>query len=235
MIIIELIGIPGCGKTTTLNKAFEYRGEKKSILFLNEGFSFQAMLILKAIIGFVKHRKQVICFYKKWRNVVKCVDHVIWSIRYKIAFFELLQFIYFYDLIKKSERKYEVAISDQWVLQHTFSLFHDQPIPDNAIKQIVSLIEEIYNAFDGFYYVIMCSCESQRVIQQLRRRTDGRSVIDGLNKKDLENIVSIQQDNLSKVYSLIGENKKTNILFDGKLEYKAKEMNNIINEIYEKR
>jgi hypothetical protein len=235
MIIIELIGIPGCGKTTTIQRALDCRQEGDYVLFLNKDFFFRFSLFLKATIAFIKHRKQLSGFCQRWLRVIKHAKEVKWNIRYKIGVFEFLQFLCFYDIISKNDDRFSIAISDQWVFQHTFSIFHDRPISGMTLNCISELYDEIQKIFDGRYYVIMCECDTTRILRQINGRSDGRSVIDGINIKELERIISIQQDNIYKTYSIVANDNRRHIVFNGNLEIQAHKMNLIISELYGKR
>ena len=157
MIIVELIGIPGCGKTTTLNATLSLdRQKEREMFFLNEHFPNLFLLVIKAGASYFKHFRVVCSYCSKWLQTVRKLRGVKINVKYKIGIFELLQFLYFYDRIIKLDFSERVLVADQWIFQHTFSLFHDHSIDKDSQKQIIQLIHlvvyhpKVNNLFNNF-------------------------------------------------------------------------------------
>ena len=236
MIIVELIGIPGCGKTTTLHSALSYSrdsGEGKvEIIFLNKVFPGIITLTIKSLMSYIKHYKSVRNYCRKWVNIVKCVEGVKWCIKYKIGLFELLQFLYFYDKIKRLKKANAILVTDQWVFQHVFSVFHDNTINGRAKECIEEIMCEVEALFNNHYNVIRCNCSTNTIISHLQTRNDGKSVIDGLDEIELKRIIDIQQINLNTTYEILPQINKNGMEINGGIEEMGIQMNKIIYKFY---
>lgn len=233
MIIVELIGIPGCGKTTTLNAALSLDGQdEREILFLNESFPNPFLLVIKAVVAYFKFFREVRNYCRKWLQIVRKLRGVKIKVKYKIGIFELLQFLYFYDKIVKCYPSNKVLVTDQWIFQHTFSLFHDQNINKDSQERIIQLAQIVNKLFDDNYYVIKCNCATKVIIEHLKNRIDGRSVIDGLQEKEQMRIIEIQQQNLNIVCNLLSTDKLNSIELGVDINILGRQIRNIINNYH---
>lgn len=193
--IIELVGVPGCGKSTTIRNVIEkLTGSGIKVLFINDLFVSKPELIKGAVQGIIRYSNDTQRERDAWKQFVAGIKEVPLRIKTKIDWFERLQFLYCYNLIAKINSDYNFILSDQWIFQHALSVLHDKPIKEH-VEAIQRLDFEVYQLFSNQYHVILCDLTIEENVNRIQNRKHGQSVLDGMDIESLRAICSRQINN----------------------------------------
>ena len=195
--IIELVGIPGCGKTTATKYAVkQLEKDGMDVLFLNDLFLSKLELIKGSIRGWKSYSRPTIGERNAWKKYANSVSGVPLNIKKKIDWIERLQFLYCYRAISELSYCYDVVIADQWIFQHAFSILHDQDMKE-YLSDLKDLDSEVAALFNGRYSIIKCDLTLEQNVKRIQNREQGQSVIDGMSVDKLSIICKLQINNIS--------------------------------------
>lgn len=197
MKIIELVGLPGSGKSTTMRKLFAKNEVMSNSTFINPLFASKSKLLLGALISFISYPQIVVSYTIKIISLCKCIKTGARTVAWKIGIFEILQFAYCYRWICcNNEVKY--VYSDQWVYQHLFSMLHDANIADYK-SRISSIDAFIREKFADSYELVICDLPLDENMRRITKRVDGQSVLDDKPEDEIKRIFKIQKSNIKKM------------------------------------
>jgi len=191
--IIELTGLPGCGKTTLANDI------KKNFPELNLLTSDVAYPNRKIFLN--STRFQFLIDLLNLKNVVINILIILYILSYKIdraRVRRIITFITFNSwLIKQRNKESDgYLILDQGFIIMLTSVAHDVNIKQNFIFK--RLIKELRKKFSDILF-INCELDKQKVIKQIRRRNKKGHRFDSLSDESLQQMLDIRQNNLEIV------------------------------------
>lgn len=190
MRIIELIGIPGCGKSTLVKELLKDLTTTGNIVVDRKSIS--------AVIDFMwKHRWSIpiiaICFYIFTGNFR--LKHAL--IKYMLAFpkndFSVMYAMYVYIIyrfVSKNNNAEVVMLLDEGIIQFLSSIAHDIPIEQSS--QILQLSKQLKDIIANTIYV-QCGIPIEDAVQRIKLRDKRDRFSYSSHLKDL---LRIKQTNL---------------------------------------
>lgn len=202
MLILEMLGAPGSGKTTFSNelvselKGFniitnseiseQLRNEKgnKIYRFIREFLAKEAFIFNIRIIKYLLSYRVTF-------------DRVKWAKNF-IRFNKILESL-------KRERRFDLLILDEGILQLVTSIPHDIEIKKNpAFYKLMCSISTLYS--DTVF--INCELELSEIIKRLRARNNPNHRFDNVPQEKLIELIKIKKTNLNTVLTSLNEANK---------------------------
>lgn len=186
MIIIELCGVPGCGKSTLISHYQQNMIEKR---LLKREDLFHSSKILRNIL--IRYE---ILLYKSFRQkqevgVFKALFDVFpdASTHSKVRIEDLYKRIY------KLKRQEGVLLLEEGPIQYLSSLSLNDHI---SIGKEVRDYWSLYNDFE--YHVVYCACDNETSIARLQNRNKAAGYYDA-KKDSIDALLNVKRDNIRTI------------------------------------
>lgn len=190
-MIIEFLGLPGSGKTTTVSQLTSYL----------ENYGYEC----------VKPTRRSRLF--RYLDYLK-LDNIklrILLFHYSKRYIQVLQFIYFsnwfldyYNFYKKYQNIPDktVVLAEQGLLQLLISIPFNQVIKDEyALMELLCYLRKKRITFS----IVYCASEINTVIQRIRERGISTRRIDSMDEISMNKTIQVQEQNFSMLYDRINE------------------------------
>ncbi|MCL2050610.1 MAG: AAA family ATPase [Lachnospiraceae bacterium] len=201
MIIVELYGTPGCGKTTLYQQVIGKLNAKPYVLANHQ-------LMVDFQLDNFPRRFGVPRILKEYKHYLLFLSILLSLISYgiskeRIKFTKVL-FVFCYRLLKLGQaRKYDVIFFEEGLCQMISSIAHDQKIKNNFIDKM--LMKQIKKAFPAVK-LIELNITAEENIKRLRKRNREKSRFDRVpDDHDLAKLLKTKQDNLNQIAKAIAD------------------------------
>ena len=202
MLIIEICGNPGCGKST-MGKSIQAKLEKQGYKIINLYMKiFYKILWSKSFITRARNKLYVYKSRKYFKNseLMKALSvirpHVdrdsydIWSDR-------ILELCY--GMIEAKRKGFEIVLCDEGCLQFITSFYHDKEIGDEVTQLVLTLKNMLYK--DNIY-LMNCRIDiDENYSRLLKRNREGDRFLAG-DEAQVKELLSIKQRNIDKVLEI---------------------------------
>jgi len=202
MRVIELSGLPGCGKTTLVEGIIR---------------NFEGCRILTRYDIRSKETKrgkrflEMICSFFDLRHLKTNAFITYYFFSYKTSLERLrfmIRFIIFNKTllmqIKKKEADY--LILDEGIIQLVTSIPHEQIIIEN--KAFIKLIKHLKKLYAGTLF-LNCMIDNEKSIAQIRHRNSKNNRFDRMPNEKLKRTIETKSMNLALVQKLFKEDLQT--------------------------
>lgn len=213
MLILELSGLPGCGKSTLIDSVVEKLSDPKiRIATRNDVYYFNCKnkdkksALFKTFLKLNNYRiyREILKINRKYSKRMKCL---------KYAF----QFMMLISQIQETEKsnKYDIAILDEGIIQYFSAQADDTTFTDN--KRIQLLLEMICKKIRN-WTVVKCDVDVDVAIKRIKGRkvssnrfsaSKSNEVLHKLlmdRNKNLEHLYSYKCDNILNMNNALSEN-----------------------------
>jgi len=211
MKIIELSGLPGCGKSTIVTE-IEKNFQKQKLLTIQNLSQDRKKFLNNKYLQFLMD-----VFSLKNLNVNFLI--ILYTFSYKVTKERLgritKSIIFNAKLYEKSkEENQEYLVLDQGIIVLLTSIPHENIIKENLI--FISLVKALKRKYKNTLF-INCTLDKKKVIQQIRMRNKEGHRFDSLSAEMLENLLDIRKYNLELVQKYLQADSKVLVL-DMKVE-----------------
>lgn len=224
MIILELNGLPGCGKTTIINEIIDnFRKADMNVKSLDEVIKYKQKEIETKIT-------QLICSFFTMKNLK--FNFYIIILMFKIGLsldrvrfsMRLIKLNYQIGRIKKSE-KVDLMILDEGYIQFITSIPHNKQFNDGkTLRNICQFIENEHPDLR----LVNCKISTEIAINRAQNRSSSSSRFDKLDTNKLSKLMIIKQNNLERIQNQFSEEIQTNIRLEEDIETNTRVFKNHI-------
>lgn len=231
MIVIDLFGFPGCGKSTIAKKIFEDLKNKNFDIMLfnnNEYIETTHYNTLKKYIRILLPKN----LFFLWNIIIKSPKinkkDMILKQSLKEKIWKKLRLVVLYDnLINKNSNK--IILVDQGIIQDFSDYILYREVDDEYILKYLNFFE---SENDKILFV-SCNIEKNIAIERIKKRNRKMFTFDKLSTKELDKIMDLQKNKLNKIIPLIKKDKLISIdtdleLFEKNIKYVEREIEKII-------
>jgi len=197
---MEFNGLPGCGKTTTVNELVNIlRAEGIHVLTLQDVYFYRETTRLRKMLHFIRP----LFSYKTAHVNLKIVRFLL---QFKMSVSRLLDALRLMKLYDQLVRVYEtidcdVILLEEGLIQYTASI----PLTDHMSENRAAseLIESMFGKFNKIL-VVNCDLHKEAIIRRITQRCADnhemrRRKIDSLNETEMSKSLDVYYENLVKL------------------------------------
>ena len=195
---IELVGLPGCGKSTLVKSIMETLSKDKKLVVLNrKSFS--------SIINFMWKNRWSIPFIALYKLLFSChlklkMSLIRYMSRYEVNSLSVIYAIYIIDIysfVKKNNHKNIIILLDEGIIQFLSSIAHNIKIENNS--DMLGLYSCLRDLIENSVYV-RCNIPLDMVVQRIkiRNRNDRFAC-----SNTLTDLLKVKQDNINYLVEIL--------------------------------
>ena len=189
---IELVGLPGCGKSTLVKSMMETLSKDEKVVVLNrKSFS--------SIINFMWKNRWSIPFIAVYKLLFSChlklkMSLIRYIYQYDVNSLSIIYAIYIVDIysfVKKNNYKNMIILLDEGIIQFLSSIAHNIKIENNS--DMLGLYSSLRDLTENSVYV-RCNIPLDIAVQRIkiRNRNDRFAYSDTLT-----GLLKVKQDNIN--------------------------------------
>jgi len=202
MLLIEMSGLPGSGKTTLIEKILEHNEFKQAVT--------------KEVINYKLDKKRkngrikifLVAFFSRG-NLILNLLIVLYTLNYKIKIDRLkfayyfIEYHYLYHL-ETLDEKNKIILIDEGLLQLITSIPHDVLIKKNRVYN--SLIKSLRKKYHNMVF-INCDIEKKIAFERINKRSEKNHRFDGKDAEGLKKLLNIKEKNIISVREIFQKKK----------------------------
>lgn len=231
MLIVELNGAPGCGKSTLCNQVLGelqsrgyLAGTLQDVVFRKQRNKMTNYIQMLFILFSVKRYKLNYAVAKLARDYGLERGRVLFALRF-------LKFLSKLESTLKDE-KFDLLLLDEGIVQYLTSIPHDKEIKQNThYEKVCEMVQTLYNRV----IQVNCHIEFEENVRRAKQRGQVNSRFDHLPEEQLRKALSVKRYNIDLVRKRLAARKIVNINMTEDIQISSVHLTNVILEELENR